>query len=85
MAQLVDAVLRGEDKVRLTVGSPQAGNGDIDQRLTFVGREEGKLLAIRQLAQRGELRPPALLFVQSAERAQQLLGELAFDGLRVSE
>jgi ATP-dependent RNA helicase DDX52/ROK1 len=49
----------------------------------FVGREEGKLLAIRQLAARGQLRPPVLIFLQSQERAQALFGELLYDGLHV--
>ena len=79
--QLVDAVLR--QPVRVTVGVPQAGNSNIEQRLTFVGREEGKVLAFRQLIQRGEMRPPALIFVQSKERAKQLHSELASDGIKV--
>mmetsp|Transcript_12766 Transcript_12766/g.18132 ORF Transcript_12766/g.18132 Transcript_12766/m.18132 type:complete len:214 (-) Transcript_12766:963-1604(-) len=49
----------------------------------FVGREEGKLLAIRQLAQRGQLKPPTIIFVQSKERAQALFGELLYDGLHI--
>jgi hypothetical protein len=34
-----------------------------------VGREDGKLLAIRQIVQAG-LRPPVLLFMQSIDRAK---------------
>jgi ATP-dependent RNA helicase DDX52/ROK1 len=58
-------------------------NPDIEQELMFVGREEGKLLAIRQLSQRAQLHPPALVFVQSQERAQALFGELLYDGIHV--
>ena len=61
----------------------KADGFDIEQELLFVGREEGKLLAIRQLVQRGELRPPALIFMQSQERAQALFGELLYDGIHV--
>ena len=71
---LAESILR--NPVDLTVSShSKAGgvggaNGDIDQELRFVGREEGKLLALRQMKARGELRPPALVFLQSQERAQ---------------
>jgi ATP-dependent RNA helicase DDX52/ROK1 len=54
-----------------------------EQELLFVGREEGKLLAVRQLVQRGQLKPPVIVFVQSQERAQALFGELLYDGIHV--
>jgi ATP-dependent RNA helicase DDX52/ROK1 len=50
--------------------------------LLFVGSEEGKLVAIRQLVQKG-LKPPVLLFVQSIERAKELFHELIYDGINV--
>ena len=59
-----------------------AANSDIDQSLMFVGKEEGKLLAIRQIVQKG-FRPPAIIFLQSKERAQALFGELLYDGANV--
>lgn len=65
--ELAESVLR--DPVFLTVGTDNAGATDIDQRLVYVGREEGKLLAIRQLVQEG-LRPPVLVFLQSKDRAK---------------
>ena len=52
----------------------------VNQKLLFVGSEEGKLLAIRQLIRGGKMTPPALIFVQSKERAQQLFHELVYDG-----
>jgi ATP-dependent RNA helicase DDX52/ROK1 len=64
-------------------GSYGGANTDIAQELMFVGREEGKLLAMRQLAQRGQLKPPVIVFVQSKERAQALFGELLYDGIHV--
>ena len=45
-------------------------------------REEGKLLAIRQLIREG-LRPPVLVFLQSKDRARELFHELVYDGVRV--
>lgn len=65
--ELAESVLR--DPVFLSVGTPNAGATDIDQRLVYVGKEEGKLLAIRQLVQDG-LRPPVLVFLQSKDRAK---------------
>lgn len=65
--ELAESVLR--DPIFLTVGTDNAGAVNIDQRLVYVGREEGKLLAIRQLVQEG-LRPPVLVFLQSKDRAK---------------
>lgn len=67
MKELAESILR--DPVFLTVGTDNAGASDIDQRLVYVGKEEGKLLAIRQLVQEG-LRPPVLVFLQSKDRAK---------------
>ena len=55
----------------------------VDQKLLFVGTEEGKLLAMRQLLRDGGTRPPIMVFVQSKERAKQLHRELMFDGVNV--
>jgi ATP-dependent RNA helicase DDX52/ROK1 len=45
--ELATSVLR--DPVSIAVGTENAGATTIDQRLVFVGREDGKLLAIRQV------------------------------------
>lgn len=55
--------------VQITIGKENAGASTIDQKLMFVGREDGKLLAIRQIVQAG-LKPPVLLFLQSIDRAK---------------
>ncbi|MFN3440688.1 MAG: helicase-related protein, partial [Acidovorax sp.] len=70
------------DPVRIVIGVRTAGASTISQQLVFVGREQGKLLAMRQLIQRG-LRPPVIVFVQSKERAQELFRELVYDGVSV--
>jgi ATP-dependent RNA helicase DDX52/ROK1 len=87
---LAESILRHPLDVTVGVGSGNGGTGtmgganpDIDQQLLFVGREEGKLLAIRQLVQRGQLRPPVLIFLQSQDRAQALFSELLYDGIHV--
>jgi len=65
---------------QLVVGRRLAGASGIKQRLVFVGREEGKLFAMRQVVREG-IKPPVLVFVQSKERAKQLFQELIYDGL----
>ena len=42
-----------KDPITVSVGVENAGANTIDQKLVFVGREDGKLLAIRQLIQQG--------------------------------
>lgn len=69
--------------VELSIGVVNAGASSIDQRLVFVGREDGKLLAIRQLIQQGELKPPVLLFLQNKERAKELYRELVYEGINI--
>ncbi len=56
------------DPLRITVGLRNGATTTIKQRLKYVGREGGKLLAMRQLLMEG-LRPPILVFVQSKDRA----------------
>jgi ATP-dependent RNA helicase DDX52/ROK1 len=78
--QLADTVLR--QPVRVVVGEKNAAADTVDQSLVFVGREDGKVLALRQMIKQG-VRPPVLVFVQSKERAVQLFHQLVLDGLRV--
>jgi len=47
----------------------------VEQSLVFCGREDDKLVALRQMVREG-LRPPLLIFVQSIERAMQLFHAL---------
>jgi superfamily II DNA/RNA helicase len=60
-----------------------AATTTVEQRLQFCGSEIGKLLALRNDIAEGNLPPPALIFVQSIERADDLYKELVLDGLRV--
>ena len=53
------------------MGERNAAASTIAQRLVFVGREQGKLLALRQLLAQG-VSPPVLVFVGSKERAIEL-------------
>lgn len=72
----VGTVLR--DPVRVEIGRAMSGAATIEQRLVFVGREDGKLLELRQMAVRG-FKPPVLVFVQSRERAEDLVHELRME------
>ncbi|KAJ0176385.1 hypothetical protein K1T71_007564 [Dendrolimus kikuchii] len=68
--------------INITVGQRNAATGLVDQELLYCGNESGKLLAFRQLVQKG-LKPPVLVFVQSKDRAKQLFKELIYDGINV--
>ncbi|XP_076248949.1 DExD-box helicase 52 isoform X2 [Calliopsis andreniformis] len=68
--------------VTVTVGHRNAATDLVEQELLFVGAERGKLVALRNIIQKGVL-PPVLVFVQSKERAQELFNELIYDGINV--
>lgn len=70
------------DPVQVVIGGRSAAAQTVDQKLLYVGSEDGKLLALRQLVQRG-VHPPVLVFVQSKERAKDLFHELVYDGINV--
>ncbi|CCH40885.1 ATP-dependent RNA helicase [Wickerhamomyces ciferrii] len=72
-----------QNTIRLIIGHKEAANQQIEQKLTFCGNEEGKLIAIRQLIQEGEFKPPVLIFLQSITRAKALFHELLYDRLNV--
>lgn len=79
-----ESILRNPVDITIAGAGVNGGaNADIDQKLMFVGKEQGKLLAVRQLVQRGELRPPAIMFLESKDRAQALFNELLYDGIQV--
>ncbi|KAH8556893.1 P-loop containing nucleoside triphosphate hydrolase protein [Umbelopsis sp. PMI_123] len=71
-----------KDPIRIVIGAMNAATETIKQELLFVGSEDGKLVAIRQLVQKG-LKPPVLIFVQSIDRAKELFHELVYDGINV--
>ncbi|CAH1757511.1 8900_t:CDS:10 [Entrophospora sp. SA101] len=71
-----------KDPIRVVIGNKNAATETIKQKLVYVGQEEGKLIAIRQLIQEG-FKPPVLVFVQSIERARELFHELIYDGINV--
>jgi len=81
VVELANSILA--NPLRVSIGASNAAAPDVDQRLLFITHEDGKLFSFRQMVQDGEVKPPALIFVQSKERAKQLFGELVYDGLFV--
>ncbi|CCE62735.1 hypothetical protein TPHA_0D00940 [Tetrapisispora phaffii CBS 4417] len=71
------------DPIRVIIGHKEAANANIEQKLIFCGNEEGKLIAIKQLVQQGEFRPPVIIFLESITRAKALYHELMYDNLNV--
>jgi len=83
---LAESILRNQVDVSTGMkcgNSTVAGvNDNISQELMFVGKEEGKLLAIRQIIAKG-ISPPVIIFMQSKDRAQALFMELLYDNVHV--
>ncbi|EDO14524.1 hypothetical protein Kpol_274p7 [Vanderwaltozyma polyspora DSM 70294] len=71
------------DPVRVIIGHKEAANTSIEQKLVFCGNEEGKLIAIKQLVQEGEFKPPVIIFLESITRAKALYHEMMYDSLNV--
>lgn len=69
--------------VRVIIGRKEGASTFIDQKLVYTGNEQGKLIAIRQMLQGGELPPPVIIFVQSIQRAKALFHELIYDKVNV--
>merc|ERR1712113_877898 len=53
---------------------------NVSQKIIYCGDERGKLLALRQFIKDG-FRPPAILFTETKERCQRIMGELLYDGI----
>lgn len=81
VVDLSESILR--NPVKIHIGDQHAASSDVDQKLVFVGREDAKMYSLRQLVVEKKLKPPALIFVQSKERAKELFNELIYDGLFV--
>ncbi|XP_028396880.1 probable ATP-dependent RNA helicase DDX52 [Dendronephthya gigantea] len=71
-----------DNAVRITIGVRNSATDTVEQELLFVGQESGKLIAIRDIIQKG-FEPPMLVFVQSKDRAKELFHELIYDGINV--
>jgi ATP-dependent RNA helicase DDX52/ROK1 len=65
------------DPVRLQVGGKNHVLKTITQTLAYCSNEYGKVWELRELINQGGFTPPALIFVQSKERAQALFKQLS--------
>lgn len=54
----------------------------VEQEICYVGNEEGKLLAVRNLFKEG-FEPPILIFVETKDRAEYLFKELIYENINV--
>merc|ERR1719378_695713 len=81
VCELANSILT--EPLRVSIGDVNAAAPDVDQKLLFITHEDGKLFSFRQAVQDGSVEPPALIFVQSKERAKQLFSELVYDGIFV--
>ncbi|XP_066502473.1 probable ATP-dependent RNA helicase DDX52 isoform X2 [Hoplias malabaricus] len=71
-----------DNLVSVNIGPRNTAAETVEQELLFVGAENGKLLAMRDLIKKGFM-PPVLVFVQSIERARELFHELVYEGINV--
>lgn len=76
------ATFMGSDYIKIITGKINATNHRIKQELLFVGQEEGRLLAIRQMLVQG-IEPPVIIFSETIERATQLFHQLVEFGISV--
>ena len=61
--------------VQITIGRRNLSNTSIQQELKFVGTEQGKLMALKDILKQG-FKPPILIFTQSKERVNDLFKDL---------
>ncbi|XP_054611514.1 probable ATP-dependent RNA helicase DDX52 [Dunckerocampus dactyliophorus] len=71
-----------DNLVSVNIGHRNTAVESVEQQLLFVGTENGKLVAMRDIIKKGFL-PPMLVFVQSIERARELFHELVYEGINV--
>ncbi|XP_061608598.1 probable ATP-dependent RNA helicase DDX52 [Phyllopteryx taeniolatus] len=71
-----------DNLVSVNIGHRNTAVDSVEQELLFVGTENGKLVAVRDIIKKGFL-PPVLVFVQSIERARELFHELVYEGINV--
>lgn len=70
------------DPIKVQIGLRNATASTVQQRLVYVGAEDGKISTLRQEMSDG-FEPPMLVFVQSKDRAKQLYKELQYDNYNV--
>ena len=64
-----------DNVVTVTIGQRNSATEIVEQSLVYTGTEKGKLMALKNLIGEG-VSPPALMFVQTKDRAKSLYDEL---------
>jgi ATP-dependent RNA helicase DDX52/ROK1 len=70
----------GAPVLKIQVGIRNSTATAVEQKIVYVGKEDGKLSTLRQLIRDG-FEPPMLIFVQSKDRAKELYHELKCEGV----
>jgi ATP-dependent RNA helicase DDX52/ROK1 len=68
--------------VVVMVGGKNRAALNVQQSLLYVGNEDGKLIALRDIIHQG-IEVPALIFVETKEKAKYLANELLYDDLNI--
>ncbi|CAG2107613.1 unnamed protein product [Medioppia subpectinata] len=76
------AKLNLDNLVAVGIGGKNNASQEVDQTLTFVGNESGKIMALRDVIARG-CEAPVLIFVDKIQKAKQLHKELVYDGINI--
>lgn len=71
-----------DNVLTVIIGGKNKAAEVVDQKLTFVGNEQGKLIALRDLISNG-CQAPVLIFVETKDKAKRLFNELIYDGVNV--
>ena len=68
--------------ISIRIGRRNMASISVEQKLVYVGNEQGKLMALKNLFRDG-FEPPILIFVQSKSRANDLFKELMIEKFNV--
>ncbi|XP_022701866.1 probable ATP-dependent RNA helicase DDX52 isoform X2 [Varroa jacobsoni] len=71
-----------DSPIAVAIGAKNSATKQVDQKLVFVGNDNGKLFELRQIIRSG-VKLPVLVFTETKTAAQQLYEHLALDGLSV--
>lgn len=76
------AQVQMNDVATVIVGGKNKAASNVDQKLIYVGTEQGKALALREIIHSG-IEVPVLIFVETKEKAKLLSNEFMYDNLNI--
>lgn len=71
-----------KDPLRIVVGPKNSAAKNVEQKLVYTGNENGKMVALKEHLRLG-MKPPVLIFVNSREKAKQLIFDLMYEKVRI--